>query len=382
MTARSAASGPTRPALRFNCVTKTYQPPGPGSGTTALTEIDLRVAAGESLGVIGPNGAGKTTMLRLAAGTTAPTAGTIERPTRTCAVLELGSGVQPTLTGRENTRVLAALLGMRVTGLGRRWRDIEAFSGLGPSLDEPVAHYSSGMLARLHMAVAVHSDPELLLLDEVLSVGDLEFQQQCRSKVAELRLNGTTIVLVSHDLELVSGACERAVLISGGRIELDGPATAVIDRYLGLPARNQGATLSTQLENRIVPSGDDLVAKVQLPTQLDGRSLRIEIVVREHPTFRSVGQDFSAVFGICRLRVPTSPLVHLRIPTDDLPPGRFELRVTLEGHDCEDLAVGSETVEIVAPPGNFAVRLSAELQTFVTDEGSIERDVLDRDDHP
>ncbi|MPZ22994.1 MAG: ATP-binding cassette domain-containing protein [Dehalococcoidia bacterium] len=198
----------------------------------ALREVDLDVHRGEFLGVVGHNGSGKSTLLRMMAGLSPPTMGTIESNGRISALLELGSGFHPNITGRENALVNAVLLGLSRAEAERRVPAIMEFSGLNEFSDQPMRMYSQGMYLRLGFAVAVHVDPEILLVDEVLAVGDAQFQERCYDHIDTLRSHGTTIVTVSHDIFTLQKLCDRVILIDHGRMIADGDPEPVINEYL------------------------------------------------------------------------------------------------------------------------------------------------------
>jgi lipopolysaccharide transport system ATP-binding protein len=197
----------------------------------ALDEISFEVRPGEALGVIGPNGAGKSTLLKLLAGIIRPTKGTIEIDGRLSALIELGAGFHADLTGRENIELNAAILGMSRGELNRRFGDIVEFAGIGEFLDTPVKRYSSGMHARLGFAIASHVEPRVLLVDEVLSVGDRVFRAKCMDKMNQFLKNGAGVVFVSHDLGAVGRFCRRVLVLAGGRELFCGPAHEAIGRY-------------------------------------------------------------------------------------------------------------------------------------------------------
>jgi lipopolysaccharide transport system ATP-binding protein len=198
----------------------------------AVDGISLAVRPGEVLGVIGRNGAGKSTLLKILSRITRPTSGWAELNGRVGSLLEVGTGFHPELTGRENIFLNGAILGMHSSEIKRKFDDIVDFSGVAKFIDTPVRHYSSGMYVRLAFAVAAHLEPEILLVDEVLAVGDAAFQKQCLGKMQEVSQSGRTILFVSHNMPAVTRLCTRAVLIDAGRIAADGPAEQVVARYL------------------------------------------------------------------------------------------------------------------------------------------------------
>jgi lipopolysaccharide transport system ATP-binding protein len=197
----------------------------------ALDDVSFEVAPGTALALVGPNGTGKSTVLKLAAGILEPTSGTVTTAGRVAALLELGAGFHPDLSGRENLYLNGSLMGLSRREVDRRFGDIVDFAELERFIDMPVKHYSSGMYMRLAFAAAIHVDPELLLVDEVLAVGDQAFQNKCRDRIALLRKAGITIILVSHAAEAVRELCDRAIWLEDGLVQADGPAGAVMDGY-------------------------------------------------------------------------------------------------------------------------------------------------------
>lgn len=197
----------------------------------ALDEVDLSVKPGEAVAIIGPNGSGKSTFLKLAGGILQPTAGAVEVEGRVTALIELGAGFHPEITGRENVLINGMLLGLTRSEVEARMQDIIEFADIGDFIDQPVKTYSSGMYVRLGFAVAVSSDPDILLIDEVLAVGDRAFTRRCLDRLARMRRRGVTMVLVSHDLDLVTSFADRALYLEGGRPVAVGPVDAVVARY-------------------------------------------------------------------------------------------------------------------------------------------------------
>jgi len=198
----------------------------------ALRDVSFSVERGEALGIIGPNGSGKSTALKLISRILEPTSGEIRVNGRVSALLELGAGFHPDLTGRENIFLNGSLLGLSRREMEAQFARIVEFAELERFIDTPIKHYSTGMTMRLGFAVAIHVQPDILLVDEVLAVGDQSFQARCLDKISELRSQGVTIVFVSHNLEAVQGLCDRALWLQDGEIRAHGSTEQVIDRYL------------------------------------------------------------------------------------------------------------------------------------------------------
>ncbi len=197
----------------------------------ALRDVDLVVRRGEILGVVGPNGAGKSTLLKVVAAVLHPTEGRVRVHGRVMALLELGMGFHPELTGRENVLLYGTMLGHSLSQMRRDFEQIVAFAGLEDVIDSPLRTYSSGMVARLGFAVATCQPADVLLVDEVLAVGDREFQDRCLARMEELRRGGATILYVTHALEQVRSLCDRVVWLESGRVREMGPAWRIVARY-------------------------------------------------------------------------------------------------------------------------------------------------------
>lgn len=198
----------------------------------ALSDINLDIGQGELVGIIGHNGAGKSTLLKILSRVTKPTTGEVELFGRIGSLLEVGTGFHPDLTGRENIYLSGAILGMRRAEIDRKFAEIVAFSELEKFIETSVKWYSSGMHVRLAFSVAAHLEPEILVMDEVLAVGDAAFQQKCLDKMHEIRQQGRTILFVSHDMAAITRLCKRVVLLENGKITLDGEPREVVKRYL------------------------------------------------------------------------------------------------------------------------------------------------------
>src|SRR3954454_4851646 len=223
----------------------------------ALQDVSFDLRRGEVLGLIGPNGAGKSTLLKVLSRITEPTSGEVRIQGRVGSLLEVGTGFHPELTGRENIFLDGTILGMRKTEIVTRFDEIVEFSGVSRFLDTPVKRYSSGMQVRLAFAVAAHLQPEILLVDEVLAVGDAEFQAKCLGKMQDVTREGRTIIFVSHNLAAVRSLCTRALLLEKGGLVFDGPTEEAVARYVGRGGGEgnavvEGETLSERLTRDLV----------------------------------------------------------------------------------------------------------------------------------
>jgi lipopolysaccharide transport system ATP-binding protein len=206
----------------------------------ALKDVSFEVQPGEVIGLIGRNGAGKSTLLKVLSRITEPTHGRIELRGRVGSLLEVGTGFHPELTGRENIYLNGSILGMSRREINRKFDEIVGFAEMDRFLDTPVKRYSSGMYVRLAFAVAAHLDLEILLVDEVLAVGDLEFQKKCLAKMGTIAEGGRTVIFVSHNLGLIHRLCSQVVLLHNGQVQIKGPTAEVVQRYLGESLEHDG----------------------------------------------------------------------------------------------------------------------------------------------
>jgi lipopolysaccharide transport system ATP-binding protein len=257
---------------------------GPGPSLFwALKDVSLEVRQGEVLGIIGRNGAGKSTLLKVLARITEPTEGQVELDGRVGSLLEVGTGFHPELTGRENVYLNGAILGMRKGEIARKFDEIVAFAEVERFLDTQVKHYSSGMYMRLAFAVAAHLEPEVLIVDEVLAVGDALFQKKCQNKMTEVAQGGRAVLFVSHNTGAVTSLCSRAVLLEQGSLIRDGPPAAVVESYHARFAQAEG---EAELTGRKERTGDGRVRLTGVRWEdKDGRPIMV---------LRS-GQDYSLV---------------------------------------------------------------------------------------
>jgi lipopolysaccharide transport system ATP-binding protein len=237
----------------------------------ALRDINLEIGQGELVGIIGHNGAGKSTLLKVLSRITKPTTGEVELTGRIGSLLEVGTGFHPDLTGRENIFLSGAILGMRRAEIQQKFDEIVAFSELQKFIETSVKWYSSGMYVRLAFAVAAHLEPEILMMDEVLAVGDAAFQQKCLDKMRDIRQQGRTILFVSHDMAAITRLCRRVVLLENGRVTADGDPAQIVNQYLHSSLRT-GASREWSKED--VAPGDGVVRlkRVRLRTE-DGETI-------------------------------------------------------------------------------------------------------------
>ena len=235
----------------------------------ALKEVSFEVKRGEVVGVIGRNGAGKSTLLKILSRITEPTDGCAEIHGRVGSLLEVGTGFHPELTGRENIYLNGAILGMKEAEIERKFDEIVAFAEVEKFIDTPVKHYSSGMYVRLAFAVAAHIEPEILLVDEVLAVGDGRFQRKCLNKMQDVGRQGRTVLFVSHNMPAVTRLCPRTVLLDSGKVLRDGPSHQVVSAYLG---SDLGTTAAREWPDLREAPGNDIVRlrAVRVRTE-DGR---------------------------------------------------------------------------------------------------------------
>jgi lipopolysaccharide transport system ATP-binding protein len=274
----------------------------------ALEDVSLDVQEGEVVGLIGRNGAGKSTLLRVLTRITAPTSGRAEIRGRVGSLLEVGTGFHPELTGRENVYLNGAVLGMKRREIERKFDDIVEFSGIAKFLDTPVKRYSSGMYVRLAFSVAAHLEPEILLVDEVLAVGDAEFQRRCLGRMEDLGDAGRTVIFVSHNMQTITQLCDRAILLENGTVVADGPSSEVVAGYLQSVHGTGSSIFWPELADA---PGDDLVRLRSMRTVDETGETSSAVDVR-----RPVGIEIG--FSVLRDGVPIVPKVKLRDRNGDV----------------------------------------------------------------
>ena len=318
----------------------------------ALKDVNFEVKQGEILGIIGRNGAGKSTLLKILSRITEPTAGRVLLRGRVASLLEVGTGFHPELTGRENIYLNGAILGMSRAEIRRKFDEIVAFAQVDKFLDTPVKHYSSGMYVRLAFAVAAHLEPDILVVDEVLAVGDAEFQRKCLGKMDEVsRREGRTILVVSHNMGIVTSLCTRALWLDLGSVLERGTAETVVGHYLALAAPSQDRMIrlndiqrpSWLLDDRL--RFDRLEWLSPLPLQ-NGEPAK----VRLHFETRAPLSDISFVVGFNSpggVRLLTYHMDHQAARRDLASPGRCFVNLIIDslilGPDIYDLDIGSRS---------------------------------------
>jgi lipopolysaccharide transport system ATP-binding protein len=244
---------------------------GKGQELWALKDVTFEVPQGQVLGIVGRNGAGKSTLLKILTRITTPTSGHAEIRGRVGSLLEVGTGFHPELTGRENVYLNGSLLGMKRREIAAKFDEIVGFAGVERFIDTPVKRYSSGMYVRLAFSVAAHLEPEILIVDEVLAVGDAEFQRRCLGRMADISESGRTVLFVSHNMEAVSRLCDRAILLNEGQVVQQGPSTEVVAGYL---QSGLGLTSERAWPDASQP-GDDVV-RLRAARVVDERGVRLD----------------------------------------------------------------------------------------------------------
>ncbi len=284
-------------ASPFDYLRATLRGPSEDEILWALRGISFEMARGEVLGIIGRNGAGKTTLLKILARITDPTEGEATIYGRVGSLLEVGTGFHPELTGRENVFLNGAILGMTKAEIDRKFDEIVAFSGVERFIDTQVKRYSTGMRVRLAFSVAAHLEPEILLIDEVLAVGDAGFQRKCLGKMHEFGESGRTVIFVSHSMPAISRLCDRTILLDEGRIVDDGPSDRVMAQYL---QSDLGTTAERRWDDPGAAPGNELV-RIRSVRVVDGEGRTVETVDVRKP----VGVE--VVFEVLRRELPMIP---------------------------------------------------------------------------
>jgi lipopolysaccharide transport system ATP-binding protein/teichoic acid transport system ATP-binding protein len=259
----------------------------------ALSDVTFDIPRGETVGIIGRNGSGKSTLLKIITGVLTPSAGAVSVRGRVSALLELGMGFNPEITGVENVFFTAAILGIPEEEMRRKLPEVLAFADIGDYAEQPVKSYSSGMFVRLAFAVAIHVEPEILIIDEALSVGDMRFQQKCYRKIRSFRDAGATILFVSHDTGAITSFCDRCIWMKDGRVERDGPPAEVVREYVAYMSFDSATEEAKPRARAELPSGPDWTSVEGMSSFGDG-GVRIERVAL---LSRETGQALHLVEG-------------------------------------------------------------------------------------
>ncbi len=347
----------------------------------ALRNITFQVKRGEVCGIIGRNGAGKSTLLKILSKITDPTHGYCEIRGRLSSLLEVGTGFHPELTGRENIYLNGTILGMRKKEVARKFDEIVDFSGIERFIDTPVKRYSSGMSVRLAFSVAAHLEPEILVIDEVLAVGDADFQKKCLNKMQEVGQQGRTVLFVSHNMAAVTRLCNRVILLSEGKVEADGPADQIVSRYL---TSGCGSSGSCEFPDPARAPGGD-VARVCSVRVFNNEDRVTDFVDIRHPF--SVEMEYEVIqpdriltshFGFLNER---GDLIFVTIDLDPAwrgrprPAGRYTSRVHIPGNLLSEgmLYVNSHVVTEAPFTVQFSLRPSVAFQVIDSIDGDSAR---------
>ena len=340
----------------------------------ALREVNFEVAPGEVLGLIGRNGAGKSTLLKILSRITDPTTGTIEMYGRVGSLLEVGTGFHPELTGRENIFLSGAILGMRRSEIMRKLDEIVAFAGVEKFLDTPVKRYSSGMFVRLAFAVAAHLEPEILLIDEVLAVGDWAFQKRCLGKIGDVARDGRTVLFVSHNMASIEALCSSCLLVSNGQLEAKGKTSHVISRYMaaelkpesshcsliGHPGRRKGSiptmTSVTLRDDRDTPvgavrMGSSLAVSVSFTCKSKPIIPVLGLVLKNAHSVAILGVNNKFIGGYYFEKRILSGSISCQLEHPPLLPGHYSVDLYL-GDGAEDVDVVYDAISLEVQPAD------------------------------
>jgi lipopolysaccharide transport system ATP-binding protein len=340
----------------------------------ALEDINFEVKRGETMGIIGHNGAGKSTLLKILSRVAPPTRGEARLRGRVGALLEVGTGFHPELTGRENVFLNGAILNMSRREIERKFDQIVEFADIGPFIDTPVKRYSSGMQLRLAFSVAAHLEPEILIIDEVLSVGDLAFQRKCLGRMENAAAEGRTILFISHNLAAVQSLCDRAILLRNGRMVAEGDVSEVVDRYVSADT----GEAHVDLKDRQARGGDGQLRFTDLQLQrggqpidsptsgqdfdivltyetAEGRPLRgvnIAVAVTEHAADHALLNLYSETAGVDFGAMPPQGEIRCRIPRCPLPAGQYNLSIWAD-ITGQPLDLVNRAAEMTVASGDF-----------------------------
>lgn len=331
----------------------------------ALDDVSLEIKRGEVVGIIGHNGAGKSTLLKILSRITKPTRGSAQINGRVGSLLEVGTGFHPELTGRENIYLNGAILGMRKSEIERKFDEIVAFAEVEKFIDTPVKRFSSGMYVRLAFGVAAHLETEVLLVDEVLAVGDAQFQKKCFAKINEIGKDGRTILFVSHNMAAVRSICKQAVVLDRGRVVAKGAIDETVDAYLAEVSSEEFDTVETSSftvegveiyadKNQIIKTFDSIEVKVRFVAKTDVADPGLYVSILTPDARRLTGLDFKDFANAKSLRAGETCELGFAIESLPLLPGAYQLEIHLK-----DMSRG--LVEIVPHAYRFEV---AETQVY------------------
>ncbi len=342
----------------------------------ALQDVSFEIHPGEVVGIIGRNGAGKSTLLKILSHITAPTAGRITIRGRVASLLEVGTGFHPELTGRENLYLNGALLGMTRAEVRRKFEEIVEFAGVGQFIDTPVKRYSSGMTVRLGFAVAAHLEPEILIVDEVLAVGDVEFQKKCLGKMQDVSASGRTVLFVSHNMASIRALTKRSILLSRGRLSLAGATGDVVERYMEENTQRHdvdgdvrklerpfgGLSGELRFESlRIHPVDDATGSRERVIELTAGAKSDVADCLIGLTVFRHEGSPVGSSFSEPMPGVAAGETLRcqLALPVENLAPGRYYCAISLaearsDGNRLYDSL--SEVLPFEVPPDSLSSR--------------------------
>ena len=310
-----------------------------------LRDISFQVSPGEAVGLIGINGAGKSTLLKLITGTTQPTTGNVWMQGSVAALLELGMGFHPDFTGRQNAYMAGQLLGMTVEQITELMPQIEAFADIGDYMDQPVRVYSSGMQMRVAFSVATARRPDILIVDEALSVGDAYFQHKSFDRIRQFQKQGTTLLLVSHDKQAIQSVCDRAILLDGGRLAREGRPEEIMDYYNAMIAERENDTVrQAEVEGKVQTVSGTGEANVSDIVLLDEHGERVEVV--------DVGSPVTLEVRI-KVNSPIPRMVLGYMIKDRLGQPMYGTNTHLKQLPLDDVAAGEEVVYRFAFPMNL-----------------------------
>jgi len=351
----------------------------------ALKDVSFEVKRGEVVGIIGRNGAGKSTLLKILSRITEPTTGRVHLRGRVASLLEVGTGFHPELTGRENIYLNGAILGMSRAEIRKKFDEIVAFAEVDKFLDTPVKRYSSGMYVRLAFAVAAHLEPEILIVDEVLAVGDAEFQKKCLGKMQEVSTGGRTVLFVSHNLDAVTKLCPTAIMIQSGKIAFSGATQAVIAEYIcrahsnlplkSLPQGTKGLclTLKYPTTEALLTSGEPAQMSLICEAALECQLLELAIIIENDRGQRVGLLDLRLTGNSIVIRSNTKEVFTVQINNLELVPGRYSVKVWASGEGIQkDIELGDFEVLENSKPNTLSLYQN-EINGIVKFRGTIKR---------